>query len=476
MKFNSFEFIIFLAVFLLIWPIFRRWITLRLLTLVAFSFFFYGWWKSEYVILLIISGAVDYFSGMAIARFPGKGKRLVWLSVVTNLCILFVFKYTDFFIENHNYLLNVFGFDGKMKPMNFVLPIGISFFTFQSMSYTIDVYKGNIKATPNFFHFLAYISLFPQLVAGPIIRSSDLLYELVRPNLRPNVSQKERGIRLIIVGYFKKVVIADWLAQTVDMAFNHPDGGSLGPYWWIIMAMFGFQIYCDFSGYSDIARGLMAFLGVDIPLNFNHPYLANSFRNFWERWHISLSTWFRDYIYIPLGGSRNGEWNTHRNLWLTMLLSGFWHGASWNFIIWGGSHAFLVSLERFFRRFSVPVHNVVFRALRHFRIVLVFALVTLVWTFFRADSLGQAFGIIDQMFSLDGIGLEVLRQWFFRFPAPFFCFVLILIRQLYVYLIKERRLIHIPEYPSLEMIGLSLLIVASVFLRAEARTFIYFNF
>lgn len=231
----------------------------------------------------------------------------------------------------------------QLRPLKILLPVGISFFTFQSMSYTIDVYRRRLKPTSNFLHFMAYLALFPQLVAGPIVRACDLLpaLELWHP---PSAAVRWANLRLIAIGFFKKMVIADNLAPLVDQAFESPVLQGAWAYWWVVSIMFAAQIYCDFSGYTDIARGLGGLMGYEFPENFNHPYAAIGFRDFWSRWHISLSTWFRDYVYVPLGGSRHGAVRGYVNMWITMLLSGIWHGAGWTFIVWGGASCSLLDV------------------------------------------------------------------------------------------------------------------------------------
>ena len=345
MLFNSLAFLVFAAIFFAVWPRIRHLLVTRSTFIVAASFVFYGWWDWRFLFLIIASGLVDFCCALGIEKFPKARKAFLFLSLFCNIGSLAVFKYLDFFIENLNSTSQWISSPLNIPAAELILPVGISFYTFQSMSYTIDVYKGEMKPTRNLSHFFAYLSMFPQLVAGPIVRARELI-----PALESHQPVKQGdlwlGLRWIVHGYFKKMVIADSFAPVVASAF---ESGSVAPscsYWWCIVVMFAFQIYCDFSGYSDIARGLGKWMGFDFPENFNHPYIARGFRDFWSRWHISLSTWFRDYVYVPLGGSRVSQPKAHFNMWVTMLISGFWHGAAWTFLIWGALHALYLSVER----------------------------------------------------------------------------------------------------------------------------------
>ena len=297
----------------------------------------------------VISSLLDYSVGLGLDRIHDMGRRklLLGLSIVANLTILGFFKYYDFFIESLATVLKDLSIPFQVRTLGVILPVGISFYTFQTMSYAIDVYRAEMKATRNFIQFLAYVSFFPQLVAGPIERAKHLLPQFAQPRriTRPMI---EEGLWLCLWGMFKKVVIADNLAPLVEMVYGHSQPGGL----MVVLATiaFGLQIYSDFSGYSDIARGTARLLGFDIMLNFNVPYLAQSTREFWRRWHISFSTWLRDYLYIPLGGSRRGAFRTYLNLFMTMLLGGLWHGAAWNFVGWGAWHGLGLAVQRIWTR------------------------------------------------------------------------------------------------------------------------------
>ena len=389
-----------MAAFFVAWPLLRRRRNVRWLYLVAASFFFYGWWDWRFLFLILASGLIDYFASLAMVRQPRLRKLWLVASLCGNVGALAVFKYLDFAIANANWLLGLLGVESRIGAARLILPVGISFYTFQSMSYTIDVYRGRLTPTRNVFHFFAYLSMFPQLVAGPIVRAADLLPQLAEDR-RVTTQQRFDGLRLIAYGFFKKVVVADGIAPYVVQAFGSgspaaPVGSSA--YWWLTMLAFTYQIYCDFSGYSDIARGLGRWMGYEFPVNFDHPYIAGSFRNFWQRWHISLSSWFRDYVYFPLGGSRRGPQRAMLYVWITMLLSGLWHGANWTFVIWAALHAAYLSVERVTgwpkRLARVPIVG------RHAGVLVVFLLTLLAWVFFRATTIGQAWRILTVMFDL----------------------------------------------------------------------------
>jgi D-alanyl-lipoteichoic acid acyltransferase DltB (MBOAT superfamily) len=346
MLFNSGTFLQFFAAFLLLYYCVRNHLAARNVLIVLASYFFYGWWDYRFLALLLLSSLADFAVGLGLERLarPRARQALLTVSLVVNLGILGCFKYYDFFIASLMELLGQIGVQAQPPLLRVILPVGISFYTFQTMSYAIDVYRREIPATRNLVEFLAYVSFFPQLVAGPIERGKHLLpqFSQARRITRPML---EEGIWLCVWGMFKKVVLADNLAPLVEMVYDQPRPGAL----MVVLATlaFGGQIYCDFSGYSDIARGTARILGFEIMVNFNLPYVARNVREFWSRWHISLSTWLRDYLYIPLGGNRRGPLQTHRNLFLTMLLGGLWHGASWNFVAWGAWHGLGLAAHRF---------------------------------------------------------------------------------------------------------------------------------
>ena len=478
MLFNSLVFIIFAGIFFAVWPFVKSRRTPKFLFLVVSSFVFYGWWDWRFLFLIIASGLLDFFAGWGMVHRPQWRKGYLALSILGNVGSLMVFKYSGFFAENIEVLLSLVGMDvdlvGSIPRFVRILPVGISFYTFQSMSYTIDIYKGQLQPTRNILHFFAYLALFPQLVAGPIIRAADLLPQLEKDS---PTTEKDRweGLYLIVHGFAKKVLIADNLAYYVAEAFNNPVHDPSTGYWWVIITAFAFQIYCDFSGYSDIARGLARWMGYDFMVNFNHPYISTSLREFWSRWHISLSTWFRDYVYIPLGGSHSKGIRSQVNMWITMLVSGFWHGAAWNFIIWGGLHAASTTLERYSRW---PRHVCALPGGRFLANFILLVQVWVTWVFFRATSLDQALQIVGSMFSftpsengalfsmggtkLMGIGVIV---------------AIAALREFYFFMGWDK-VKFLPESSAraFEVSFLALLVVASVFFRGAGSQFIYFQF
>ncbi len=416
---------------------------------------------------------IDFFAGLAMLKFPNRKKQLLVLSIIGNIGALGTFKYLDFGINNINWLFGFLGVDAQIPIAHLILPVGISFYTFQSMSYTIDIYRGQLKPTRNIFHFFAYLALFPQLVAGPIVRARDLLPQLETVKLLTE-NQRWEGLNLIVFGFFKKVVVADTLAMAVNTAFAMETPTSSAGYWWVIMFMFAFQIYCDFSGYSDIARGLGKWMGYEFPVNFRNPYIASSFQDFWQRWHISLSTWFRDYIYIPLGGSRTGKIRSHINLWITMLISGLWHGAAWHFITWAAVHSFYMSVERetnWTQKLSrLP-------AGKHLTTLAVFILTVLAWVFFRAETFSQALGIFGLMFNVTNFNFAMVGSLIDNNAIN--VLLIIMGSQLFFYFEMEKA----PWANStsrvktaVDTVFVAVMIMTCVFMRAPSNTFIYFQF
>jgi alginate O-acetyltransferase complex protein AlgI len=470
MSFNSLTFIIFGALFFALWPILRGRKNLRWGYLVVASFIFYGWWDWRFIFLLIASGLIDFIAALAMVRFPNARKLLLMVSIAGTLISLAAFKYITFLSENANRILHAFGSDLAIPVISAALPVGISFYTFQSMSYTIDVYRGRLTPTRNILHFFAYLAMFPQLVAGPIIRASDLLPQLENVS-NPSEERQWQGMKLIALGYFKKVVIADNLAPAVDYAFGMGLVIPSAPYWWLVVSLFAFQIYFDFSGYSDIARGLAKWMGYEFRLNFHRPYLASSFREFWQRWHISLSSWFRDYLYIPLGGNKHGSFMAHVNMWITMLLSGLWHGAAWTFVAWGALHAAYLSFERL-TRWPERLKKIKGGAI--VASALLILQVWVAWVFFRAKSFEQAAAILSNMFNPSLSALPLMNPIFE--PALFFLIVAVL-TDMFGHL-RERGIPRLaPRANSiLEPMGVALLLTACVFLRGPGQAFIYFQF
>lgn len=393
MLFNSFAFAIFLPIMLLAyWSTSGR---TRRLVMLAGSYFFYSWWDWRFTSLLILSTVVDFYCGLAMQRSEtdSRKKRLLCISVITNLGILMTFKYFDFFIGSMQSMMSSFGMNASLPVLNVVLPMGISFYTFQTLSYSIDVYRG-YKAEKSLLNFAIFVACFPQLVAGPIMRAKDLLPQIVKQN-RLADTDFAMGCYRIFVGLFKKMVIAEALSLYVDQVFSTPEiytGFSI----WIAIYAYAFQIYMDFSAYSDIAIGVGLMFGLKLMENFNHPYLADSPRDFWRRWHISLSTWLRDYLYIPLGGSKCGKWKIGRNLMITMALGGLWHGAAWTFVAWGIFHGVLLTLQRLYDNLCKRIHWLGEISLpKPIKVIGMFHLVCIGWLMFRAPS----WDVVTTMFS-----------------------------------------------------------------------------
>jgi len=404
MLFNTIQFFIFLAVVLALFYAsprrFRRYI------LLAASYFFYACWNYKFIALLLTLTAIDYTAALWLEKVPPgpRKKALLILSLSANLGFLGFFKYYNFLAGNLALLLG-------MPPHSFfldiVLPLGISFHTFQSMSYVVDVYRGQQKAVRSPIDYALFICFFPQLVAGPIVRAHTFFRDLFhwRP---PSSAEVSNGILLLTLGLTKKMAFADQFAKVANSYFSNVAGNPGMVTAWSGVLAFGLQIYFDFSGYTDMAIGMAKLLGFHFPVNFRRPYLASSITDFWRRWHISLSTWLRDYLYIPLGGNRHGKWITYRNLAITMLLGGLWHGASWNFVIWGGYHGALLSVERVFHG-NRPMREE-WSWLYPVKAIPTFGLVLIGWVFFRAADLPQSLQILGQMFSRPG-GHTLLQHW-----------------------------------------------------------------
>lgn len=477
MLFHTWHFFLFLAVaypgFLLLRK--TRYMNLWLL---AASYFFYGWWNPLYLFLIIYSTALDYYVGLKLDRLSRRGtpikgvwqSRKMWLtlSVVNNLFLLGFFKYAGFVTDNLNTLFSWLHLGLAIPPPGILLPIGISFFTFQSMSYSIDVYRGQFQAERNFIKFATFVAFFPQLIAGPIERAKSLLPQLQRARPAPPRGWARRisttdvadGLSLFVVGLFKKVALADFLAIYVDKIYSDPTNyGSLS----LICATYAFawQIYFDFSGYTDMARGLAKAMGIKLTLNFNNPYTATGLRDFWRRWHITLSTWFRDYVYIPLGGNRRGRNRTYLYILLTMVVAGFWHGAAWKFVLWGALHALgrvlTGDLEKTTLYEKIP---------RIVRQLLTFHFICFTWVFFRAESVSDAVLILQRIFTGTASSLEV----------PVVMFAIIAAVWLYQLISSSRAKNILDMRPLRIVLMLLILIYLTIFTVAGHESFIYFQF
>ena len=481
MLFHTWVFAVFFLIFYPVYLLVRKNNQLMNVWLMIASYTFYGWWNPAYLLLLFGTSAIDY--AMVLLMERKRSTRTLWLviSLVSNFGFLGYFKYSGFLTENINLLLAHFhaGFllptpevyPNKMIGLfgatdrffeKVVLPIGISFHTFQSMSYTIDAYKGVIKTERNFIRFLTFVSFFPQLVAGPIERASNLLPQLQQT---PTITGQDinDGLSLFLVGFFKKVALADYLAKYVDLVYGNPSIYQ-APALILATVAFGWQIYFDFSGYTDMARGLARIMGFRLMLNFNNPYTATGLGDFWNRWHISLSTWFKDYLYFPLGGSRHGELRTYFNIFITMVISGIWHGANWTFVMWGVLHALARCLTR-------EVEQTQFyqtRVPRLLKQLLVFTFVTFTWIFFRAQSLSDAGLIIKRMFT---------TKWTDpHFPLLMAC----LIAAVWLYQLLYNSRLGLKRYLDTApvRVGMASLMLAYLMIVAQPSTkqFIYFQF
>jgi alginate O-acetyltransferase complex protein AlgI len=374
----------------------------RWMMLLVASYTFYMAWKPEYGLLLFLITSIDFFAGRFMSKTDNDARRRMYLimSLVGNLGLLFYFKYFNFVFESFSYVLGAFGSSASIPVLHVLLPIGISFHVFQSLSYTIDVYRRRVEPVSHFGKFALYVSFFPQLVAGPIERPQRLLKQFFE-NRQFDLHKAQEGVLLVIWGYFKKLVIADNIAPLVNAVYDDPTGFP-GPSLAIATVLFAYQIYCDFSGYSDIARGTAKILGYDLMKNFDRPYASKSIGEFWRRWHISLSTWFRDYVYMPLGGSLGTAQKTSKNLMVTFLLSGLWHGANWTFVLWGGINGIYLVIQRLYThaglwtpvKIDVRPHWLIQRIMQH---VMVLALICLTWIFFRAQTIGEAFYILTHI-------------------------------------------------------------------------------
>jgi D-alanyl-lipoteichoic acid acyltransferase DltB (MBOAT superfamily) len=470
--FNSTEFLVFLgAVLALYYRLGHR--SQNLMLLVA-SYVFYGWWDARFLSLLVLSTVVDFFCshGIHASSDPARRLRLLRVSIAVNLGVLGFFKYFDFFTSSSVELLNALGLHASLPLLEVILPVGISFYTFQTMAYTIDVYRGQVAPARRFLDFALYVGFFPQLVAGPIERARALLPQLENPR-RVDASDWTAAIQLLLLGYFKKVCIADGVAPYVDRAFADPAALS-APDLWLASYLFAIQIYGDFSGYTDIARGVARLFGIRLSVNFRQPYLSSSITDFWRRWHISLSSWLRDYLYVPLGGNRRGRRRTYANLLTTMLLGGLWHGAAWHFVIWGALHGIALAVHRAVTGGTVSSAPHAARrnpVLVTAKILLTFHLVCLFWVFFRADDAGSAWVFLAGMvgdLSAPSADLAITTL----------CYAILLAAVDLPCWRHERELPFAPQGPAWAW-GLAfagMLIAISFIGETNARPFIYFQF
>jgi len=391
--------IFFLVIFTVYWV--TPWQQLRVWILLAASYYFYWKWNGWLATLVVLTSFLDYVFARGIegSCIPWRKRLLLLTSLVMNLGVLVYFKYANFFIQSFSEALHSFGLSASWPLLHVILPIGISFYTFEAINYTVDVYRGKIPAERNLAHFMLFILFFPHLVAGPIVRASDFLHQIKRPK-KWCWPRLHLGLQLFILGLLKKLAVADHMAYFVDPVFKDPGAYGSGATWCAVLA-YALQIYCDFSGYTDMALGTAHMLGYKLAQNFNMPYLAVNISEFWHRWHMSLSSWLRDYLFIPLGGSRGTAWKTVRNLLITMTLGGLWHGANWTFVLWGVVHGLLLVGHRLFRAFCKVRPNLdgILQSTigTGVRLGLTFLCVILCWVLFRAVSLPAAGTVLQHL-------------------------------------------------------------------------------
>lgn len=482
MLFNSLTFILFFAVVLILHYVLPH--KLRWIMLLSASCIFYMAWRAELIVLILFSSLVNYYLSIKINSSDKYKYRkcLLIISLIINFGFLFIFKYMVFINHTFMSLYNFFGWRYPLNDFSIILPMGISFYTFQAASYTIDIYNKKYKPEKNYFKLTLFITFFPQLVAGPIERADNLLPQIFKYK-KFDINNITEGIKIMSFGFFKKVVIADRAAILVNTVYNSPKEYT-GISFIIATFLFAFQIYCDFSGYSDIAIGCAKTLGIDLMQNFNKPYFSRSIKEFWRRWHISLSTWFRDYLYIPLGGSRVSEGRHYFNIFITFMASGLWHGAEWTFVIWGILHGvYQIFGDIKNQVFKFKLDNFVFN---FFRIIITFILVLFAWIFFRANSLADAFYIIRNLFSdytnwtnlqyiydiLNNLGLQMYEIKFL---------ILMIALLIFTEIISFKNSIHLflNKCPFIFRFGFYYLIVVLIFALGvfdSAGEFIYFQF
>lgn len=482
MLFNSFEFLIFLPiVFLLYWFVFKGRQAQNMFIVVA-SYVFYGWWAYRFLVLIFITTLLSYLSGILIEKYRGKAKWICGTNIAINIGILCYYKYVNFFADNLETLINQFGYQLDWVTLDVILPVGISFYTFQALSYTIDVYRRDTNATKDFIAFTSFISFFPQLVAGPIERSTNLLPQFLKPR-RFDYTNAVVGMRQILWGFFKKLIIADNCAQLANSIFdNYQDCNAslllLGA------LFFTFQIYGDFSGYSDIAIGTARLFGVNLMKNFNLPYFSRDIAEFWRRWHISLNKWFIDYVYIPLGGSRGTKAMVIRNILIVFFLSGLWHGANWTFVVWGLYNGIIIALLTLLnlnhKRSAIISEKRFFPPLKEFgQIFITFVLVVIGFIFFRAEDLTQAVDYIANLCDSSIVSIPNFRDLGLSFIKLTYTLFFIVLLQLIDWIQRKQdfglEISNVKYRPIRWSIYIIFLLIFSVFAGGQ-EAFIYFQF
>jgi alginate O-acetyltransferase complex protein AlgI len=482
MLFNSIEFAVFLPiVFLFYWFVLRNSYKKQNVLLLFASYFFYGWWDYRFLFLLMFSTFLDYFTGLKMQEANLLKKRFwFWLSIGINLGFLGVFKYYNFFVNSFAEAASGFGFQPNITTLQILLPVGISFYTFHGLSYVIDIYYGRITPVRNFIDYSVFVSFFPLLVAGPIERATHLLPQIQKPRTFEYYKAVD-GLRQILWGLFKKIVIADNAAAFANDIFKNYDDAS-GSTLFFGAFFFAFQIYCDFSGYSDIALGTARLFGFELLRNFSFPYFSRDIAEFWRRWHISLSTWFRDYVYLPLGGSRGGTWMKIRNTFIIFLLSGFWHGANWTFIAWGFINACYFMPLLLLKANRVNTNTVAEGKLlpsvkEFFQMSITFFLTLIAWVFFRANTITEAFYYLKGMFTRSWLTMPVTSlSEYSMLITLMFIFLVVIIEWL------QRDKKHALEFDKIQMpvvLRWSIyycIVIALIAYSGSQQDFIYFAF
>lgn len=478
MLFNSLEYGVFLPiVFLLYWFLFNKNLRLQNTLLLIAGYIFYGMWNWRFLFLLFLSSTVDYLVGIRLGKENSVKHRklLLTISIAFNVCLLFSFKYFNFFADSLAVLLTKLGFQVHPATLNVILPVGISFYTFQSLSYIIDIYKRKMEPTRDPLVFYTFVSFFPQLVAGPIERGIRLIpqFSLVRTF---DSSKAIDGLKQMLWGFFKKIVIADNCAESVNLIFSNYSNYS-GSTLLIGAILFAFQIYCDFSGYSDIAIGTARLFGFDLMQNFAFPYFSRDIAEFWRRWHISLSTWFRDYIYIPLGGSRTGSLQKIRNTFIVFVVSGLWHGANWTFIAWGFLHALYfipLLLFKVNRKNieSIDENRVLPKISDVFSILSTFFLVVISWVFFRSDNITAAAGYLSKLFSISLFTIPEVVPFKLFLPLS----ILLITEWVNRTKLHGLSLKHVSNLKVMRWTSYSFVIFLIIFFSGKQQSFIYFQF
>ncbi len=485
MLFNSIEFIIFLPiVFLVYWFITNRNLKLQNTLLLVASYLFYGWWDWRFLSLIAFSSLVDYLIGVQLGKSDKQQNRkiLLWCSILVNLGFLGFFKYYNFFVESFADAFTLFGKSLDVERLKIILPVGISFYTFQTLSYSIDVYRRKLEPSKDIIAFFAFVSFFPQLVAGPIERASNLLPQFYKKRTF-QYEQAADGMRQILWGLLKKVVIADNCALYVDNIFGSYEH-QLGTTLLIAGILFAFQIYGDFSGYSDIAIGTAKLFGFKLMTNFNLPYLSRDIAEFWRRWHISLSTWFRDYLYIPLGGSRGNKWQIIRNTFIIFIVSGFWHGANWTFLLWGGLNAVyflpLLLFKQNRKNMDVVAATSIFPTIKELlQIISTFFLTVFAWIIFRSQSIHEAYSYFKHMLWDNLLKHPGQIRFFFKeiwtIQVVYFILFMIILEWMQR---KKEHTFEIGHLQSLPKHSLYLIVFFLIFLfgATQKAEFIYFQF